>query len=114
MMKRNMDLIRSLLLELEGEPVDLSEYSDEQLIYHKAMLKDAGLAHGGVALDGSGRPCAAELTHLSWQGHEFISASRNNTVWNKAMTTTREKGVSVTFTVLQSLLESIIKSSLGI
>lgn len=37
-MKRNMDLIRSLLLELEGEPVDSSDYSDEQLIYHKALL----------------------------------------------------------------------------
>jgi len=39
-MKRDMELIRILLINLEREiDVKLSEYSDDQINYHKALLK---------------------------------------------------------------------------
>ena len=38
-MKRDMNLVRLLLLRAEGEdPVDLSTYSEEQVNYHESML----------------------------------------------------------------------------
>lgn len=43
-MRRDMDLVRLLLLQVEGEEApDLSAYTNEQQIYHKALLIDAGL-----------------------------------------------------------------------
>lgn len=44
-MKRDMELIRLLLLEVEGEEPkpDLSAYSSETQAYHLALLVDAGL-----------------------------------------------------------------------
>ena len=42
-MKRDFDLVRLLLIELEGEEeVDLSSYTPEQVNYHKALVKEAG------------------------------------------------------------------------
>ncbi|TRV43212.1 MAG: hypothetical protein EWV53_14810 [Microcystis panniformis Mp_MB_F_20051200_S9] len=38
-MRRNIDLIRLILLDLEKEiEVDLSSYSDNEVNYHKALL----------------------------------------------------------------------------
>lgn len=48
-MKRDMDLIRLILLKLEGKEnvnSDLAEYTKNQVNYHKALLLEAGLAEG--------------------------------------------------------------------
>jgi len=38
-MRRNVDLIRLLLLELEGEEsVDLTDFTTDQINYHKALI----------------------------------------------------------------------------
>ncbi len=44
-MKRDMDLIRLLLRGYEGEEPkpDLSNYTNEQKVYHDQLLADAGL-----------------------------------------------------------------------
>ncbi len=36
-MKRNMELTRLLLLQMEGAKVDISPYSQEKLVYHSAL-----------------------------------------------------------------------------
>ncbi|NBK26280.1 MAG: DUF2513 domain-containing protein, partial [Spirochaetia bacterium] len=46
-MRRDMDLIRLILLDVEGEEKpDLSGYTQEQITYHKYLLIDADLAEG--------------------------------------------------------------------
>ena len=44
---RFFELVRILLMELEGEQeVDLSSYNPEQVNYHKALVKEAGFTEG--------------------------------------------------------------------
>lgn len=63
-MKRDMDLVRLLILEVEGEEeVNLSGYTDEQKLYHKYLLIDAGLAEGQPHF-GNDRLLAV---HIFWQ-----------------------------------------------
>lgn len=46
-MRRDMELIRFLLLNLEeANNIDLSEYNEEQINYHTNLIIDAGLAVG--------------------------------------------------------------------
>lgn len=49
-MKRDMDLIRLKLMQVEGEEPapDLSAYTEEQQVYHMALLIEAGLVDGIV------------------------------------------------------------------
>ena len=115
-MKRDMSLIRLLLLETEGEDPkpDLSAYTEEQRVYHSALLIEAGLVHGEVILDGNGQPAGTVTLRLTWAGHEFLDAARNNAIWHKASERIKKSGVDVTLSLLQELLKQLLKQSLGL
>ncbi len=55
-MKRDMELIRLSLLEVEGEEPkpDLAAFTEEQKVYHMALCIGAGLVDGEVVKDGGG------------------------------------------------------------
>jgi hypothetical protein len=115
-MKRDMNLIRLLLLEAEGEDPkpDLSAYSEGQQVYHSALLIEADLVHGQVITDGSGQPAGAVTLRLTWAGHEFLDAARNDAIWHKAGERIKKSGVDVTISLLQELLKQLLKQSLGL
>ncbi|WP_262299674.1 DUF2513 domain-containing protein [Microvirga sesbaniae] len=92
-MKRDMDLIRNLLLTLESsdrdpnKPMPLSSkdadlelegYTSEQVDYHVMLLYEAGfIRHHGV------HEGEVVFSRLSWEGHEFLDAIRDPEVWKK-------------------------------
>jgi hypothetical protein len=114
-MKRDMDLVRKILLELEGknpkddglEPEQLSGHTPEEVGYHIGLLKEAGLVE---AMDARsyGNPMNWIATRLTWEGHEFLEASRNEGVWTKAKQIAAEKGGGLTFEVLKQLLSKLL------
>ena len=111
-----MDIIRLLLLQAEGEAPapDLSAYTDEQKLYHSALIIEAGLAHGEVITDGNGQPSGTVILRLTWKGHEFLDAARNETIWKKAVEKTKKAGIQVTMAVLEDLLKKLLKEPLGL
>lgn len=115
-MKRDMNLIRLLLLETEGEEPkpDLSAYSEAQRVYHSALLIEARLVHGEVVLDGDGQPVGTVTLRLTWAGHEFLDAARNDTIWRKAGERIKSSGVDVTISLLKDILNQLLKQSLGL
>jgi hypothetical protein len=115
-MKRDMNLIRLQLLETEGEEpkLDLSAYTEEKLVYHSALLIEAGLVHGEVILDGNGQPVGTVTLRLTWAGHEFLDAARNDTIWHKASDRIKKSGVDVTISILKEILNQLLKQSLGL
>jgi hypothetical protein len=83
-MKRNMDLIRLILLNVEGEEsVDLSAYNGEQVNYHTKLLYDAGFIDGVDASTISGWEILDPT--LTWEGHDFLDVARNENVWSESM-----------------------------
>lgn len=115
-MKRDMDLIREILLRLEesgeGEqtyqPISDIGYSRERIRYHNYLLVDAGLAIGfDLGSDGTPLPQAA-TDALTWEGHEFLDAARDDNRWSRAKSVLAEvKGFS--FAVLKELLIGMIR-----
>jgi hypothetical protein len=115
-MKRDMELIRLSLLEVEGEEPrpNLSAYTEEQKVYHMALCIEAGLVDGEVVKDGSGFPVGTVAIRLTWKGHEFVDAARNDTIWKKTLGHVKKAGVSVTLPVLEDLLKKGVKELLGL
>jgi hypothetical protein len=115
-MKRDMNLIRLLLLETEGEEPkpDLSVFSEDQRLYHSALLIEADLVHGQIIEDGSGQPASTVTLRLTWAGHEFLDAARNDTIWHKAGERIKKSGVDVSLSVLKEVLNQLLKQSLGL
>jgi DNA-binding transcriptional ArsR family regulator len=93
-MKRDMGLIRLLLLRLEeldqdgqsvyhfreGDPdIDIEGYSWEQISYHYDLADEAGL----VDMGSDGIMNGFLFRRLTWAGHDFVDAVRDEEIWRK-------------------------------
>lgn len=115
-MKRNMELVKEILSEVEarfdgGRPIelDIDGHSPEEISYHVMIMAEGGLLD---AIDASARDFDWRARRLTWQGHEFLAAARNDTVWRKALQLVKDKGASVPFEVLKQLLLQGVRASL--
>ena len=95
-------------------PLRIDGYSDDVVGYHSYLLVDAGYAKGNiVSVVGSSSP-EGHIFYLTWEGHEFADAAREEKRWKKAMGMVKEKGGSVSMEVLTQLLTSLAKIAIGL
>jgi hypothetical protein len=114
-MKRDMNLIRLLLLNAEGEEPkpDLSAFTEEQTMYHSRLLIEAQLVHGRIITDRWQRPTGrSQILRLTWSGHEFLDTARNNTIWKKAGERIKKAGLVVPLTLIQEILNQLVRERL--
>lgn len=117
-MKRNMDLARAILSALEGSsdafgPKEfvIQGYSEEEVSYHVKLLHQAGLVE---AKDISGvNQFKWFPISLTWEGHEFLDAARDNTRWGRAKQIVLEKTGGLSFDMLQSILTKLMTDALS-
>ena len=89
-MKRDMDLIRAMLLAIESDSsgfapkIEIPDYTEEQINYHAFLLGEAGLAEVSSTTTNYSKSPEAMVKHLTWAGHEFLDSARDNTIWNQA------------------------------
>jgi len=122
-MKRNIDLVRKLLLYLEEKSDDkmvkdleLEGFSKYEVQYHFVLMDQAGLirCERSVSSSTSDRVIQVYPFSLTWQGHEFLEASRNDTFWNKAKELVKSKSGALSIEVVKALLISMAKESVGL
>jgi|ERR1035441_5116325 hypothetical protein len=119
-MKRDLDLIRKMVLAIEdsesGWAPELSfdGYTPTQVGYHAYLLIDAGLARGADVSPHGGKAPQALITSLTWAGHEFAEAARDDTRWRKTLAVVTEKGGAITFEILKQLLTILMKGAFGL
>ncbi len=120
-MKREMELVRAILLELEQharglapESLTIRGYTDEQVGFHCYLMKQAGLITGRSetfsSIDGSPRVTPFALT---WDGYEFLENTKNPTIWQQ----TRELigGVGgASFSVWSTVAAQVVMKNLGL
>ena len=118
-MKRDMALIRLILLNIEGDYHDLTTVcTASEIVYHLNLLLDGGfLTHYFYGNDKphniGGFMC--EMTYsLTWKGHDFIDASRDETFFKKALEEIKQKAVPVTIGIVLEYLKAKAKEKLGI
>ncbi len=117
-MRKDLDLIRLILMEVEGEtPVDLSSYSTDQVNFHKALIREGGLAEGIVNYP-TGKdsqpdiPDLAILTRLTWDGHEFIDKAKSEKTWVKAKELIQRNGATLSLEAMKIALSEVIRTIL--
>jgi hypothetical protein len=111
-MKRDMDLVREILLALEdGDtplvPSQLPDRTPEEVSYHIHLLHEAGLIEGWTSKT-LNSPLHAVANRLTWEGHDFLEAAKNDRVWKKAKKIAAEKGGGLTLEVLKQLLSKLL------
>ena len=115
-MKRDMDLIRQMLLKIEEHPYDLDwvelkfeGHSPEEISYHVMLLAQAGLIEADNLSTLGGPQWKAKS--LTWQGQEFLEASKDEGRWNKTKKLVKEKGGGMVFEVLKTSLIELAKNA---
>lgn len=125
-MRRNDDLIRMLLLHIErlheGETIrgkDVSPIGEPDNIVgeHLRLITEAGLIRGNFTRyvqDTFIKPGHFHIDGLSWQGHEFLSAVRDDKVWSETKKRVSHVGGSVSIATLSEVAGAIAKGFLGL
>ncbi|MHB1461708.1 MAG: DUF2513 domain-containing protein [Armatimonadota bacterium] len=122
-MKRDMELIRKLLLyvedyvTLEGIPaneVSIGGFPDAEVVYNLLLLYK-----GEYLLVYESRSMTEHqylrfrIKGVSWEGHELLDAIRDDRVWTKTMEKLAPVG-SVGIEVLKAVAVSVAKGMLGL
>lgn len=110
-MKRDFDLIRAILIQAEAAPagspcLQVINYDGEgctaQIVaQHVALMSQYGLIEARVISVEHG---AFAIGPLTWEGHDFLAAAENTTVWNNVMEQLKTLGVGTTLAVVKGLL----------
>jgi len=119
-MQRDMDLCRAILLKLEQdqEPnqgqgkIDVEGYSAALISYNIKMLSQAEYVE---ALDMSGfNDSDWRAMSLTWKGHEFLDATRDNGIWRKVKAELKDRATSAPFALIQQLAMKYVAAQLGL
>lgn len=116
-MKRDMDLIRQILLDVEAKedmlprPFHVEGYPKEQVSYHVILLGEAGLIEARHMSTQQDVVPTAYPVRLTWEGHEFLGAAKNDTAWQKAKLVFTDKAGGIAYAVLKEFLIQAMKQS---
>lgn len=122
-MKRDLDLVRKILMYYEEKDVDgmdrtieLEGYDESLINYHLLLMDEAGLlrCERSVSSSTPSRVIRVYPFSLTWSGHEFLSSAKNDGLWSKAKSLSLDKAGVLSFDVMKDLLISLAKDKLGI
>ena len=106
-MKRDMDLVRLILKKIEmDEPLkSIESFTQQQVDYHVAIMIEAHLVTG-ITGSSDNSTCVdfAFPNRMTWQGHDFLQAAKDDTKWKKAKDYISKNALPLTVTVFQEVL----------
>lgn len=117
-MKRNWDVIRKILIQVEALPSEddtlgsdaITGVIPELAAYHMRLLIEAGLLEGGCRNATAAPWCY--VSRMTWAGHEFLDAVRRDTIWNKLREMARDRCLDLSFEVIKGLSSKVLEDLL--
>jgi hypothetical protein len=117
-----MDLIRDILLAVEVSDRDPRGWIDlaipdrdpKEVAYHVKLLDEAGLlvAQNLCTLGPNGFDWRPKC--LTWNGHEFLDAARDEGIWKQAKAKLSDIGGSSALAVVQAILTKLAMQAVGL
>ena len=114
-MKRDMDLIRKILLQIEEKHDgrnrvqihSVEGHAVNEVSYHVGLLVDAGYVEAGTV--STLRATAYLIRGITWEGHEFLDAVRSENVWNRVQKKLKAIGGQASIVMVKQLAIDIAK-----
>lgn len=122
-MKRNLDLIRTILLCLEeANPNELltvssfvtDEYDEHTISLHIKLLLDCNYIEATPVRYISMQFDDFRISRITSSGYDYLDSVRNENVWTKTKEKISEVGESVSLDVVKKVASSTILTMLGI
>ena len=124
-MKRDLDLIRKILLVTEAakpeQRVSLKDFEDshadklEEVSEHVQLLDRAGFLDATIsnALSPKG-PRAFFINRIEWAGYDYLDAVRDPGIWSNTQQQLKKVGGSATLEVVKAVAVKIMSQALGV
>ncbi len=121
-MKRNLELIRHILLTMESssktriciEDFETTEYDPKTISYHINLLLDCDYLDATV-VPMCGCPYDQFIVHrLTSQGHDYLDSVRDDNIWEETKKQIGKVSSSVSLDIIKSVSGKIILGLLGI
>lgn len=121
-MKRDMDLVRKLLMKIEEvyEPgsgkisvskVMIDGYDAQTVVEHLMLMKEADLLQSIDAKTYITGSTVVSIGNLTNKGYDTLEAFKNDTIWNKTKDVVKEKGLPIIIDVFKDIASSLISSA---
>lgn len=114
-MKRDMELVRNILLAIEEQYIDVALYDLEvegydfkTIAYHCKILYYAELINDYKGLFAVNELQNFGVGSLTWEGHEFLDKIRDDTVWGKTKETMKDKGIPFGLDAVKQISSAIV------
>lgn len=112
-MKRDMDVVRQILIATEalppGQGLDRMDGLDPAIfVHHVVLMKDGGLIEASAQVGRGSFANFAIVQRMTWSGQDFLDAARDDTLWQKAKVNVMRPGLSFTFDVVKDWLKTEI------
>ena len=118
-MKRDMDLVRKILIKMEkdwgyeyllqaGREIEIEGYSDSAVHYHLRIMIEAGLItsifpEGDCHINSTYIQYPPEI--ITWEGQEFLEAIREEGTWEKI----KKEATNLSFVAIKAWILSSIE-----
>jgi hypothetical protein len=119
-MKRDFDLIRRIVRDIEDMPAGSNsgtpryEGEDRETVAaHVVLLIEAGLIKGDVLAVTYGLP-RIRISGLTWAGHDFLAVAKNDTIWAKAKTSVLAPAAGATWSVILEWMKAESLKAFGL
>jgi len=117
-MKRDMDLIRKILFEIEDKYIStalinlsIDGFDMQTVAYHCKILYDGGLVSFYKGEYASDELYIFQVGNLTWEGHEFLDTVREDSVWNKTIKTIQEKTLDLSLGTVKMIASAIVTAT---
>jgi len=115
-MKRDMDLIRAVLLRAQqGDPNGVVQgYTEEEVKYHRALAIEKQLLKGRALKDHQKPteiPAVVVVLDLTWEGHDFLDAIVSDTNWAKVKKFLADARKQVTIETVKFAIKQLFGAS---
>lgn len=123
-MKRDWDIIRAVLLRLEGDSranavVNANSFgpvfSEQDVAYNIRLMHQKGLITANIqeSRSGDGAIRTALARSMTSQGHDLLDSIRNETVWHRVQETFKKKALDMTVELVMGVAKDAAKALLN-
>lgn len=113
-MRRDMDLVRSILIQVEAAdgPLDMGDmdpcgHTEEEVAYHIELMAQRGLVSATVRRAYGGAVMLCRVDALTWDGRDMLDAVRSERVWARARRAIADSVGTATFDVVKGVCSAI-------
>ena len=121
-MKRDMDLVREILIAVErSEDGDLNfdalGHERQKVYLHIELMKEHGLVDAVIVRGDDGPEheiFLCKIERLTWDGHDFLDKARNQSIWEQAKRKCLDEIGGLPFEIFKICLTHVTMQRIGI